>query len=91
LLDITLGASAFDAFSSLGKHESNPLLRSADGSFGAKGIAIKSGLAGISLAPQIVFRDRKDLRKIFTIANFVSTGVFATVATHNLGIKPVQQ
>jgi hypothetical protein len=86
-----LGATAWDAASSMGKQEANPLLRSSNGTFGGKGIAIKAGLAGLSLAPQIIFRDRKDLRKLFTIANFVNTGIFVGVATHNMGIKSVQR
>jgi hypothetical protein len=85
-----LGASAFDAASSMGKVESNPLLRSSDGTFGSKGIAIKAGLAGASLVPQLLLRNRKDLRKVFTFANFVDAGLFAGIGAHNMGIKPVQ-
>lgn len=82
-----VGASAWDAFSSMGKSESNPLLRSSDGNFGGKGIAIKAGLAGAALLPQYFLRDRKDLRKIFTVVNFIDAGVYAGVAAHNMGIK----
>jgi hypothetical protein len=82
-----LAASAFDAYTSVGKHESNPLLRSSDGNFGGKGAAIKAGLAGISIAPQIFLRDRHDLRKIFTVVNFASAGLFTGVAIHNTTIK----
>ncbi len=82
-----VGASAFDAFSSMGKSESNPLLRSSDGNFGAKGIAIKAGLAGASLFPQYLLRNRKDLRKVFTVVNFIDAGIFTGVGVHNLGIK----
>ena len=83
-----IGATAFDAATSMGKHESNPLLRSSDGSFGAKGIAIKGGLAGLALAPQFFLRKHKEFRKAFITANFIDTGIFMTVATHNLGIGP---
>src|SRR3954454_20932833 len=63
-----LASTALDAGSSMGKHEANPLLRSSNGTFGSKGIAIKASLAGLTLAPQIAFRNRRDLRKAFTIA-----------------------
>jgi len=85
-----LAASAFDAASSMGKREQNPLLRSSDGTFGTKGVALKFGLVGASLAPQIIFRNRKDLRRLFTIINFGDTAMFTAIGVHNLGVKPVQ-
>jgi hypothetical protein len=85
-----LAASAFDAASSMGKSEQNPLLRGSDGTFGARGVAIKFGLVGASLAPQIIFRNRKDLRRLFTIINFGDTAMFTTIGVHNLGVKPAQ-
>ncbi|MFZ0593634.1 MAG: hypothetical protein WAM39_24455 [Bryobacteraceae bacterium] len=86
-----LAATAFDAASSWGKSEQNPLLESSNGTFGAKGLAVKASLAGVSLVPQLIFRKNKDLRKIFTIINFGDTAMFTAIASHNLGIKPVQQ
>lgn len=44
--------AAADASSSLRKPEANPLLRSRDGSFGRKGVAIKAGAFGGYLAAQ---------------------------------------
>jgi hypothetical protein len=85
-----LAASAFDAASSMGKSEQNPLLRGSDGTFGARGVAIKFALVGASLTPQIIFRNRKDLRRLFTIINFGDTAMFTTIGVHNLGVKPVQ-
>jgi hypothetical protein len=85
-----LAASAFDAASSLGKSEQNPLLRSSDGTFGTKGVALKFGLVGASLVPQIIFRNRKDLRRLFTIVNFGDTAMFTAIGVHNHGVKPVQ-
>ncbi|MCP5109676.1 MAG: hypothetical protein GY953_02450, partial [bacterium] len=41
-----VGASAVDAHSSWGRPELNPLLASGSGRFGAKGIALKAGIAG---------------------------------------------
>jgi hypothetical protein len=86
-----LAATAFDAASSWGKSEQNPLLASSNGTFGAKGLAIKGSLAGVSLVPQLIFRNNKELRKIFTIINFGDTAMFTAIGAHNLGIKPVQQ
>jgi hypothetical protein len=40
------GAIAADTASSWGCYEANPLLRSSDGRFGAKGAAIKVGISG---------------------------------------------
>jgi hypothetical protein len=85
-----LAASAWDAASSMGKVERNPLLASSDGTFGAKGIGIKFGLAGASLVPQLLLRNHKELRKVFAIANFVDAGIFAGVAAHNMGVQPVK-
>ncbi len=86
-----LASTAFDAASSWGKSEQNPLLQSSNGTFGAKGVAVKASLAGVSLVPQLIFRKNKELRKIFTIINFGDTAMFTAIASHNLGIKPVQQ
>jgi hypothetical protein len=82
-----VGASVWDAASSYGKREGNPLLRSADGTFGGKGIAMKAGLTGALLIPQYMFRNQKNLRKIFTVMNFVNTGALTAVAAHNMGIR----
>ena len=59
-----------DAATSWHKSESNGLLASSDGSFGAKGLGIKAGLAGGLLLPQILFRKHTDLRTAFTVGNF---------------------
>ena len=85
-----LAASAWDAASSMGKVERNPLLAGSDGTFGAKGIGIKFGLAGASLVPQLLLHNHKKLRKVFAIANFVDAGIFAGVAAHNMGVQPVK-
>jgi hypothetical protein len=85
-----LAASALDAASSMGKNEQNPLLRSSDGTFGAKGVAVKFSLMGAAVVPQIIFRNRKDLRKIFTVINVGDTALFTTIGIHNLGVKTSQ-
>ena len=80
-------ATALDAATSVGKYESNPLLRSADGKFGVKGMAIKGGLAGVVLVPQIAFQNHRELHSKFAIINFIETGFFAALAIHNLGVS----
>ena len=80
-----------DAATSWHKRESNGLLASSDGTFGTKGLAIKAGLAGGLLVPQILFRKHTDLRSAFTIGNFAQAGIFAGVAIHNAGIAGPQR
>lgn len=41
-----VGATSADAVSSWGRPELHPLLRSSDGRFGARGLAVKAGLCG---------------------------------------------
>ena len=87
------GGTSFDAASSWGKRESNPLLSSANGTFGGKGLGIKVGLAAAVIVPQICLRKHKELRGAFTMGNFAGAGGFTAVALHNLGVPsaaPVQ-
>jgi hypothetical protein len=79
-------ATGADAATSWHKREANGLLASSDGTFGAKGLGIKAGLAGGLILPQIIFHKRKDLRPAFTIGNFAQAGVFTGIAIHNLGV-----
>jgi len=82
-------ASAMDAATSMGKYESNGVLRGSDGKFGTKGIALKAGITGITLLPQLLLRNHANLRKPFTIANFAQAGMYSAVAIHNAGVpKP---
>jgi hypothetical protein len=82
-----LGTSAIDAASSMGKQEGNPLLRSSDGKFGARGIAIKGSLTALCIAPQLLLRSHHELRKPFIVANFIGTGLFTFAAVHNQGVR----
>jgi len=85
-----LGGTTMDAASSWGKSESNPLLRSANGTFGMKGLMIKGGLAGAMIAPEIMMRNNEDAKKKLAIVNFVAAGVFSAVVFHNLTIPKVK-
>ncbi len=79
-------ATSFDAASSWGKLESNSLLASSDGRFGAKGLSIKAGVAAGVIIPEILFRKHKDLKTKFAIGNFAEAAVFTGAGIHNLGI-----
>jgi hypothetical protein len=81
-----VAASAFDAASSWGKQEANPVLASPNGTFGDRGLAIKAAIAGAVLVPQILLHKHKRFRKTFIIANFADAAVFTAVSVHNLGI-----
>lgn len=81
-----VAASGFDAGTSWGKQEANGLLASPDGTFGARGLSIKAGVAAAIIMPQILLRKHKDLRTKFSVANFAGAGVFTGVGIHNLGI-----
>jgi hypothetical protein len=79
-------ATSFDAATSWGKLESNSLLASRSGTFGAKGVGIKVGLQAGLLIPQIWLRKHRELRTAFVVGNFAETGVYSAAAVHNLGI-----
>ena len=81
-----LGGTAMDAASSWGKAETNPILRSANGTFGMQGLLIKGGLAGAVIAPEILMRNNPEAKKKFAIVNFIAAGVFSAVVFHNLTI-----
>jgi hypothetical protein len=83
---MTVGTAA-DAITSWHKRESNSLLASSDGTFGAKGVTIKAGIASAVLVPQILFRKHRDWYLPFTAGNFVEAGIFAGAAVHNVNVK----
>lgn len=81
-----VAASGYDAGTSWGKQEGNGLLASPDGTFGARGLSIKAGVAAAIIVPQILLHKHKDLRAKFAAGNFAGAAVFTGVAIHNLGI-----
>jgi hypothetical protein len=83
---MTAGTAA-DAYSSWHKQESNSLLASSNGTFGAKGVTIKAGIGAAVLVPQIIFRRRHDWHTAFAISNFAEAGIFAGVTAHNLTVN----
>jgi hypothetical protein len=82
-----VAATDFDAATSWGKQEANPLLASPNGTFGPRGLAIKAGMAGALLVPQFWLHKHKPLQTGFTVANFADAAVFTGVSIHNLGVS----
>jgi len=82
---VLLGAAAADAGSSLGRVERNPLLRSADGRFHAKGIAIKAAISGGAVAAQwLMLRKQPEGEKYAAAANFMMSAAMGSTAVVNL-------
>jgi hypothetical protein len=81
-------ASLVDAHSSVGKRELNGALRSADGTFGARGFGIKMGIVGGVLASQYVMvRKHPEAAKAMMISNYGMAGVKLGVAARNYQIE----
>jgi hypothetical protein len=81
-----IAATGADAATSWGKTEGNGLLASQDGTFGAKGLSMKAGLAAGIIMPQILFRKHKDLKSAFALGNLADAAIFTGVSIHNVGI-----
>ena len=64
-----IAATSVDAASSWGHREANGLLASNGGNFGQKGVTLKVASASAVLVPQIIFRRRTRLLKLFAFAN----------------------
>lgn len=81
-------ATAFDASSSAGRYEGNPLLRRADGTFSPhRALLIKGSTAGLMLFVQALYtRHHPEAYKSATIINAATAGVFAAVAARNRGL-----
>ncbi len=85
---VLAAASAFDAGSSWGKPEMNPLLRSADGRFGGRGFAIKMSITGgIAVMQHLVLKRQPRTDKAFIVANSAMAGAFTAAAVRNLAIE----
>ncbi len=81
-----VGGTSLDAATSWGKLEGNSLLASSNGTFGAKGLGIKAGLAAAVIIPQICLRKHRELKGVFVFGNFAEAGIFAGTAVHNLQV-----
>jgi hypothetical protein len=81
-------ASIADASTSWNMREANPLLRSNNGTFGGKAIAIKGILAGSTILSQYYMMKRKpEMERTATILNFGAAAMFGSVAAHNIRVR----
>lgn len=90
---VLIGGHVADMHSSLtapqGLYEANGLLRSPDGRFGRRGLAIKSGVvAGMILVQRLANRSGKHDRLV-SIANFAQGGAAFGIAARNYRMEPV--
>jgi hypothetical protein len=72
------------------KSETNPILRSATGTFGMRGLIFKSGLAGAVLAPEILMRNNQKAKKKFAVGSFIAACVFSAVVFHDMTIPKLK-
>lgn len=83
LLALAAG-TGMDIASSWDQPEVNPLLRSRDGRFGHRGVAIKLSLVGSVVAAQaLVLRRRPEMRKFTSRVNFALGAGTGAVAVRN--------
>jgi hypothetical protein len=82
-------ANALDVQSSWGKHELNGALAGANGSFGARGAALKLSMqAGMVVVERRLLGHRPTAGgyRAAAIANFIVASVIGGVAAHNYGV-----
>ena len=86
---LALGAASFaDVTSSWGKLEANGLLRSSNGTFGAKGLGLKMGMmGGILYGQHLILKKNPALANAMTYTNFGMAGVKSAVAMRNYQIE----
>jgi hypothetical protein len=81
---VLAAASVADAASSWGRPELNPALRGANGRFGTRAIAIKSGLVAASLTVECLLgRNHAEAARPFAVMNFAAGAGTAAVALRN--------
>lgn len=77
-----------DAASSWGYQEGNPLMRSRDGRFGRRGLALGLGIRGAWLVGgELIARRRPKLRGFVAVANFGQAGISSVSAARNWRMK----
>ena len=88
-----VAGSAMDMQSSMGKHEINGLLANNQGIFSMQSIALKLAIAGAAVGTQQYFLHRHPSISAYKTGAFINMaigGMFAGVAIHNYGVRPVQ-
>jgi hypothetical protein len=86
---IALTAASFaDAGSSWGKLEANGMLRSSNGTFGAKGFGVKMGMVGgILFTQHMLVKKNPSLANAFTFGNYGMSALKVGVAARNSQIE----
>ena len=86
-LVVMASANFADAASSYGHIETNPILASANGRFGRKGLALKVGVgAGLVVVEFLLHHKRPvfEVERAAAIVNFAVAGGFSAAAIHNI-------
>jgi hypothetical protein len=83
-----VAANVADAHSSWGHPERNELLRSGGGMFGARAVAIKSGITGAAIGMQwITARKVPRARPALAVANAVTAAALGHAAANNYRVR----
>jgi hypothetical protein len=89
-LGILAAGNAIDTASSYGYGEGNSLLRSSDGRFEARGLALKAGLVGAVAATEYVILRRIHSARLTHLFTWLNTDMGATVGAvgvHNYLVR----
>lgn len=84
---IHLGATSLDMASSWGRPERHPLLKSADGRFGARGIGLKLAVFGTVEGAKWLLLRRGESGRWVRSLSLVPAATFGAVAAHNWKIR----
>jgi hypothetical protein len=83
-----ISSSAFDAYSSVGRPEVNPILRGSGGRFTARSIAIKALITGSALGVQwLLLKKRPDMAPVVVSVNVSMTAVNIYAGVHNTRLR----
>jgi hypothetical protein len=83
-------AHAVDIETSWGKHELNPLLQEPNGTFGARGTAVKIGIfSAIIVIEELAVHKYPAVAPVVTIVNFGTAGMIARQGVANLAFPRV--
>jgi hypothetical protein len=83
-------ANVADAHTSWNKSEGNGILAGSNGSFGAKGAAIKGGVNGLWVVGQVIWLRKNSRYHTLAFVNFAAASLFGALAYRNQGISPNQ-
>jgi hypothetical protein len=86
---VVLGAVTIaDVQSSMGRPEANGFLRSVDGRFGSRGVALKGVAVGAALGAQwLMLRRNPNAAKYAAVTNFAAASLTGAAVVHNHMLK----